>query len=194
MIVTVKDLSSDHKLLFVHEINCLLFRTNISLCFALVCQMIKNSTKFVVVYISLKQILRRSEYCWSYFDNCFHWKAWRTINCHSCGTKEMSFHFEMQLISGWGFIKNIRNGKVKVKLLSRVWLCDPMDYSLTGFSIHGIFQARVLEWVVISFSRGSSWPRDWTQVSHIAGRCFTLWATREAVRNGKLASNDQHFI
>ena len=122
MIVTVKDLSSDHKLLFVHEINCLLFRTNISLCFALVCQMIKNSTKFVVVYISLKQILRRSEYCWSYFDNCFHWKAWRTINCHSCGTKEMSFHFEMQLISGWGFIKNIRNGKVKVKLLSRVWL------------------------------------------------------------------------
>ena len=75
--------------------------------------MIKNSTKFVVVYISLKQILRRSEYCWSYFGNCFHWKAWRTINYHSCGTKEMSFHFEMQLISGWGSIKNIGNGKLE---------------------------------------------------------------------------------
>ena len=42
------------------------------------------------------------------------------------------------------------------------------------------FQARVLEWVTISFSRGSSWPRDQTQVSCIAGRRFTLWATREA--------------
>ena len=52
-------------------------------------------------------------------------------------------------------------------------LCDPIDYSLQGSSVHGIFQARVLEWVAISFSRGSSWPRDWTQVSHITGRHFT---------------------
>ena len=59
-------------------------------------------------------------------------------------------------------------------------LCDPMDCSLPGSSIHGIFQARVLEWVAISFSRGSSWPRNRTRVSHIAGRCFTIWATREA--------------
>ena len=55
-------------------------------------------------------------------------------------------------------------------------LCDPMDCSLPGFSVHGIFQARVLEWVAISFSRGYSWPRDWTQVSCIAGRRFTLRA------------------
>ena len=45
-------------------------------------------------------------------------------------------------------------------------------------SIHGIFNVRVLEWFAISFSRGSSRPRDQTQVSHVAGRCFTLWATR----------------
>ena len=57
-------------------------------------------------------------------------------------------------------------------------VCDPMDGSLPCFSVHAIFQARVLEWVAISFSRGSSWPRDWTQVSCIAGRRFTLWATR----------------
>ena len=62
-------------------------------------------------------------------------------------------------------------------------LCDPTDCSLPGSSIHGIFQARVLEWVSISFSRGSSWPRGWTQVSHIVGRCFTIWATREVYIN-----------
>ena len=59
-------------------------------------------------------------------------------------------------------------------------LCDPMDYSLPGSSIHGIFQVRVLEWVAISFSRGSSQPGDWIQVSCIAGRHFTTWATRKA--------------
>jgi len=58
-------------------------------------------------------------------------------------------------------------------------LCDSMDCSLSHSSIHGIFQARVLEWVSISFSRGSSWPRDQTQISCIVGRCFTVWATRE---------------
>ena len=59
-------------------------------------------------------------------------------------------------------------------------LCNPMDCSLHGSSLRGILQARVLEWVAISFSRGSSQPRDWTQVSCILGRCFNLWATREA--------------
>ena len=49
-------------------------------------------------------------------------------------------------------------------------LCDPMDCSSPGSSIHGIFQARILEWVVISFSRKPSWPRDGTWVSHVAGR------------------------
>ena len=58
--------------------------------------------------------------------------------------------------------------------------CDTMDCSLSGFSIHGIFQARVLKWVAISFSSGSSWPRDQTRVSCMAGRRFTLWAAREA--------------
>ena len=56
-------------------------------------------------------------------------------------------------------------------------LCDPMDCSPPGFSVCGIFQARMLEWVAISFSRGSSWPKDRTQVSCTAGRFFTDWAT-----------------
>ena len=59
-------------------------------------------------------------------------------------------------------------------------LCDPMDCSPPGSSVHGIFQARVLEWIAISFARGSSWPRDRTRVSCTAGRCFTVWATRES--------------
>ena len=58
-------------------------------------------------------------------------------------------------------------------------LCDPMDCSLPGSSVHGIFQARILEWVAISFSRRSSIPRDWTWVSCMVGRHFTVWATRE---------------
>ena len=56
---------------------------------------------------------------------------------------------------------------------------DPVDCSPPGSSIHGILQARTLEWVSISFSRGIFLTQDRTQVSHIAGRRFNLWATRE---------------
>ena len=56
----------------------------------------------------------------------------------------------------------------------------PVDCSPPSSSVHGILQGRILEWVAISFSRGSSRPRDRTQVSHIAGRCFNLCTTREA--------------
>ena len=59
-------------------------------------------------------------------------------------------------------------------------LYDPMKCSLPGSSVHGILQARILERVAILFSRGSSHPRDRTQVSCTAGRFFTVWATREA--------------
>ena len=59
-------------------------------------------------------------------------------------------------------------------------LCGPIDCSPRGSSAHGILQARILEWVVIPFSRRSSQPRDWTWFSRIAGRFFTVWATREA--------------
>ena len=58
----------------------------------------------------------------------------------------------------------------------------PMDYSPPGTCVHGIFQARILEWVAISFSRRSSQSRDWTQISHIVGRRFNIWATREVIQ------------
>ena len=59
---------------------------------------------------------------------------------------------------------------------SRPTPCDPMD-----FTVHGILQARILEWVAYPFSRGSSWPRNWTRVSCIAGGFFTSWAIRECL-------------
>ena len=74
--------------------------------------------------------------------------------------------------------------KVKVKALvsqSCQTLCDSMDCDPPGSSVHGILWARILELVAVPFSWGSSWPRDQTHVSHIAGRWFTLWATREAL-------------
>ena len=77
----------------------------------------------------------------------------------------------------WGFTVKSESGVAQLCPTLR----DPMDCSLPGSSVHGIFQARILEWVAISFSRKSSRPRDWTQVSHIVGRCFTVWATREVL-------------
>ena len=78
---------------------------------------------------------------------------------------------------------NVLSEKVKVLVAqSCPNLCDPIDYSSPGSSVHGILQTRILEWVAIPFSRGYSQPRDWTRVSCIAGRLFTLWATREALQ------------
>ena len=106
----------------------------------------------------------------------------------------------------WGFLKKLRMERTydpaipllglypqKMKILiwegmcvpclvaqSYLTLCNPMDCSPPGSSVHGILQARKLEWVAISSFSRSSQPRDRSQVSHIAGRFFTIWATREA--------------
>ena len=80
-------------------------------------------------------------------------------------------------------LKAETNTILSVLMFSHVWLCDPLDCSPSGSSVHGIFQAGILEWVAISFSKGSPQPRDQTQVSCVsctAGRFFTCWAIREA--------------
>ena len=66
---------------------------------------------------------------------------------------------------------------VKVKMLV-TQLCLTL-YDPSGYSIHGILQTRIPEWVAMPFYRGFSWPRDWTQISCIAGRFFSIWATRK---------------
>ena len=70
----------------------------------------------------------------------------------------------------------LTQSEVKVKAAQSC----PTLYDATAYTIHGILQARMLEWVAFPFSRGSSQSRDWTQVSCIAGGFFTSWATREA--------------
>ena len=115
-----------------------------------------------------------------------------THMCHSC---LKNLHPQSLLWLGWGqhiawnnFRRTCQGNDVlcSVKWRNEVaqscrTLCDPVDCSLPGSSLHGLLQARVLEWVVISFSKGSSQPRDRTWVSCIAGRRFNLWATREAL-------------
>ena len=72
-------------------------------------------------------------------------------------------------------------------------LYNHMDCSLPGSSVHGIFQARILEWVAVPFSKGSSQSRDQTQVSRIAGRFFTIWAPRKAQWNDTKATERQQW-
>ena len=79
-------------------------------------------------------------------------------------------------------------------------LCDPMDYSSPGSSLHGILQARILEWVATSSSRASAQPRGRTQVSHTAGGFFTIWATggwqgqKSSGWAGRLETQEAHML
>ena len=77
-----------------------------------------------------------------------------------------------QIIWKWKYL-NFDKRPLCVHAQSCLTLCDPMDCSPPGSPVHEIFQARILEWAAIHFSRESSWLRDWTQVSWIAGRSFT---------------------
>ena len=69
-----------------------------------------------------------------------------------------------------------------------------MDCGLPGSSVHGIFQGRVLEWVTVPFSRGSSQTRDWTQVSHIAGGLFYCLSHQGSPRRSEPSHNNGHPI
>ena len=96
-------------------------------------------------------------------------QAYKVCNTHWMSTSDM----EEKAVEKWKC--NTRLCYV-LSCFSHVWLCDPMDCSPPGSSVHGILQVRILEWVAIRFSRGSSWPRDWTCISCsscIAGRLFT---------------------
>ena len=98
------------------------------------------------------------------------------------GTSNIIFSpYEKELPSLFPVSPVIQIMKVKVNVAqSCPTLWDPMDYT-----VHKILQTRILEWVVFPFSRGSSQPRDWTQVSRIAGGFFTSWVTREAKNTGE---------
>ena len=84
---------------------------------------------------------------------------------YQCCTSTSNIHFQnLFIVPKWNLLSHVH---------PTLW--DPVDYT-----VHGILQARILEWVAFAFSRGSSQPRYWNQVSCIAGGFFTCWATREA--------------
>ena len=90
-----------------------------------------------------------------------------------------TYNWVPQMCRNW-FLAVLFVMKVKVLVSQSCWTpCDPMDCSQPGSSVHGTFQARILEWVAFPFRRYSQ-PRDQTWVSRIAGRFFTIWATWEA--------------
>ena len=102
-----------------------------------------------------------------------------SCHCHlkSFLSKTLTSHHTMSetsLVVQWLRLHTANAGVEKKgsEVAHQVQLCNPMDCNLWGSSVHVIFQARTLEWVAISFSRGSSWLRDWTQVSCIAGRLY----------------------
>ena len=114
--------------------------------------------------------------------------AWKLCNCFLAGSNRQLWRwlqFDIQCVGLW-YEKNYSKSLASRESESEVaqscpTLCDPMDCSPPGSSIHGILQARTLEWVAISFSRGSSQARDKTRVSRLVGRRFTIWATRDVI-------------
>ena len=105
------------------------------------------------------------------------------------GSFQMSQFFSSEDLRENHCCKPLQGSLVENVLYSvKMWLghqvvsdsCDPISCSPPGSSVHGISQTRILEWVAISFSRGSFWPRDWTRVSWTAGGFYTDLATREA--------------
>ena len=94
----------------------------------------------------------------------------------------MDFSCIIHILVKDGWIQTMREAKVKVLVAQLcLTLCDPMDCSSPGSSVHRVLQARILEWVAIPFSRRSSQPRDQIQVSCIEGGFLTFWETKEAL-------------
>ena len=108
--------------------------------------------------------------------------AWKIPWTEECGTSQSKESQRVDWATSLHFLQNnntIWNLSGIVASCSVLTLCGSTDCSLPGSSVHGIFQARILEWVVVSSSRGSSQPRDWTPA--LAGRFFTTSTTWEAL-------------
>ena len=142
------------------------------LCY-LVYLVLSLSQKCVVIR-SLYSIRKPSGACLPGFESLLHC-------CHQCALVKWRTcwylpHKGVVRTERNDISKALKRKKVKIKVIQLCpTLCDPMDSA-----VHGILQARILEWVTFPFSRGSSQSRDRTQVSCFAGGFFTSWATKEA--------------
>ena len=128
------------------------------------------------IHVVMKQIFRtllcKTETLYLLNNNSLSTPSIRhLVNYHS------TFCFyEFDYVSHLLWVDSYISCFVRVKVIqSCLTVCNPMDYK-----VHGILQARILEWVAFPFSRESSQPRDWTRVSHTTGWFFTSWATRKA--------------
>ena len=116
-------------------------------------------------------------------DSWAHWKVDKNASWHPQSKSSCSHKLLLSAIGRrfWMILLNkcfntwliLRRPCMRAKLLSYVWLCDPVDCSLSGFSVHGIFQARILEWVAMPLSRGPSQPRAQTHVCWVS--CIGSW-------------------
>ena len=117
-----------------------------------------------LVYLQLSYSMSLLIYCLS--SSTRKWALWEQGDyiffVHCCIPKQLAQYLELCVS------RSVRSDSF-----------NSMNCSLSGSSVHGILQARILEWAVNSFSRGSSQPRYWIRVSCIAGKFFTIWATRE---------------
>ena len=145
-----------------------------------------EAVKMDFVKSPLLKVLTLEYTCWTF---CVaKWKV--HLKCrkpeYSGWRKSISelFGFQDELTSCfWGTSFLLERAMYVLVAQSCPTLCDSMDCSPPGSSVHGILQAEILEWIAVPFSRGSSWPRDWTHVSCVScigGRFFIIWANREA--------------
>ena len=134
--------------------------------------------RILLAFALLHFVLKAKLACYSWYrlTSCF----WIPVPYDE---KDIFFFFFLVLVpEGLVGLHKMKWGEMKV-CESCLTLCDPMDCSPPGSSIHGLLQERILEWVAISFSRGSSWRRDQTHFYCIVGRLFTIWTTREDCRS-----------
>ena len=150
------------------------------------CPTLLRSHGIVACQAPLSMGFSRLEWVAICFSRGFSWsRDWTWVSRVSCIGRQILYHW-----ATW-------EAPIRQVLVTELCptLCNPMDCSPPGSSVHGILQARILEWVAISFSRGSSQPRNRTQVSCFTDRFFTLWATREAPIKQGLALKEltKHF-
>ena len=126
------------------------------------------------------------------------WRTAKLVDILSFWTGGSAFSFGTGLckLFRWsglpGLLSDTKESENEVVQLCQT-LCNPVDCSPPVSSIHGIFQTRILEWVAISFSRGSSPHRDQTWVSHTTGRLLTVWASRDPIQISKSKAYLNHL-
>ena len=98
------------------------------------------------------------------YASCWRWHIYNVVLSFNMEHFYWNYHLEMEFVTDCSIASCMHAQLLQLCLI----LCDPMDCSLPGSSVHGILQAGILEWIAMASSRGSSWPRDWTHNSYVS--------------------------